>query len=128
MKAVVKASILLGTAFLLSACATDGVVTTQQIERPKLFLPDVDRVKFSEVHWYTINKTAKPGDVGSTDDVFKKSNSQTLLAVTPRDYENLSLNNAQILRTVKQLQSQVKAYKQYYIKNDAVNENKNNKK
>lgn len=124
MKAVVKISILLGMASLLSACATDSVVTTQQIEKPKLILPDVDRVKFSEVHWYTVNKAAKPDDASSTDDVFKKSNSQILLAVTPRDYEILSLNNAQILRTVKQLQSQVKAYKQYYIKDNDADKNK----
>lgn len=100
----------------LAACAgrtppTTAVVT---VEKPAIMVPSVDKVKLNDVQWYIITKDAKPGDDAHIDTVWKKSSGDSLFAVNSRDYEDLSVNTAQLVRVIKQLQAQVAAYKQYY--------------
>lgn len=103
-------------ALSLAACAgtpppTTAIVT---VEKPTLMLPNVDKIKLKDVDWNIVTRDAKPGDDGHIDTVWKKSSSDSLFAVTSRGYESLSLNMAEMTRVIKQLQTQVEAYKEYY--------------
>jgi hypothetical protein len=117
-------------ASMLAACAgtpppTTAIVT---VEKPTLMLPNVDKVKLHDVDWNIVTKSAKPNTDGHIDNVWKKSSSDSLFAVTSRGYENLSINMAEMTRVVKQLQAQVQAYKDYYqTDNDKLKESKDNK-
>ena len=100
----------------LAACAgtpppTTAIVT---VEKPTLMLPNVDKIKLKDVDWNIVTKDAKPGTDGHIDTVWKKSSSDSLFAVTSRGYESLSINMAEMTRVIKQLQTQVEAYKEYY--------------
>ena len=103
-------------ASMLAGCAgtpppTTAIVT---VEKPTLMLPNVDKIKLKDVDWNIVTKDAKPGTDGHIDTVWKKSSSDSLFAVTSRGYESLSLNMAEMTRVIKQLQTQVEAYKEYY--------------
>lgn len=108
------------TASLLSACASIQGTTTaiMQIDKGKIALPQVDRVNMRDVNWMVISKTAKPGGEGSPDEAFKRAHSDSVFAVSPKDYEAASINTANMLRAIKQLQAQVKALNDYYQPED----------
>jgi hypothetical protein len=104
----------------LAACAgtpppTTAIVT---VEKPTLMLPNVDKIKLKDVDWNIVTKDAKPGTDGHIDTVWKKASSDSLFAVTSRGYESLSINMAEMTRVIKQLQTQVEAYKEYYQKDN----------
>ena len=109
---VVKILALLTVAAVVAGCSptrsTQAVVT---VEKPPLVVPDVDNIKLRDVEWHVIGKD-NPGAA------FAKTKSNSLFAITPKGYENLSLNTAQMTRTIRQLQAQVKAYKDYYQNNN----------
>ena len=90
---------------------TTAVVT---VERPTLVLPSVDQVKLNDVEWHVVNKNAKPGSEDHIDTAFGKAHSESLFAINPRDYEDLAINQANLVKVIRQYQAQVNAYKQYY--------------
>ena len=112
MLKVVKA---LPLCLLLGACQTmqptTAVVT---IERPTLVLPNVDQVKLNDVEWHVVNKAAKPGSEDHIDTAFGKAHSESLFAINPKDYEDMAINQANIVKIIRQYQAQIKAYMQYY--------------
>ena len=104
----------------LAGCAgtpppTTAIVT---VEKPTLMLPNVDKIKLKDVDWNIVTRDAKPGTDGHIETVWKKSSSDSLFAVTSRGYESLSMNMAEMTRVIKQLQTQVEAYKEYYQKDN----------
>jgi hypothetical protein len=105
---------LAAATFLAGCQTTKPTVAVTTVERPELVLPSVDQVRLSDVQWYVIARNAKPEEEGSVDKAFGKARSESLFATTPKGYENLAVNNAQLVRTVRQLQAQVAAYKEYY--------------
>jgi hypothetical protein len=117
-------------ASMLAGCAgtpppTTAIVT---VEKPTLMLPNVDKIKLKDVEWNIVTREAKPGTDGHIETVWKKSTSDSLFAVTSRGYESLSLNMAEMTRVIKQLQTQVEAYKDYYqTDNDKKKESKETK-
>ena len=117
-------------ASMLAGCAgtpppTTAIVT---VEKPTLMLPNVDKIKLKDVEWNIVTKDAKPGTDGHIDTVWKKASSDSLFAVTSRGYESLSINMAEMTRVIKQLQTQVEAYKEYYQKdNDKKTDSKETK-
>jgi hypothetical protein len=117
-------------ASMLAGCAgtpppTTAIVT---VEKPTLMLPNVDKIKLKDVEWNIVTREAKPGTDGHIETVWKKSSSDSLFAVTSRGYESLSLNMAEMTRVIKQLQTQVEAYKEYYqTDNDKKKESKETK-
>ena len=116
--------ILFAVAFgtLVAGCQTTGTTTAiQQIEKPPLNLPPVDQVKMSELNWYVITKNAKSNEGGHIDQAFRKANSSSLYALSAKGYENLSVNNAKMVATIKQLQSQIRSLKEYYESKPAAN-------
>ena len=117
-------------ASMLAGCAgtpppTTAIVT---VEKPTLMLPNVDKIKLKDVDWNIVTRDAKPGTDGHIETVWKKASSDSLFAVTSRGYESLSLNMAEMTRVIKQLQTQVEAYKEYYQKdNDKKTDSKETK-
>ena len=112
MQKVVK---ILPIFLFLAACQTmqptTAVVT---VERPTLVLPSVDQVKLNDVEWHVVNKAAKPGSEDHIDTAFGKAHSESLFAINPRDYEDLAVNQANLVKVIRQYQAQINAYKQYY--------------
>lgn len=99
----------------LGACQSlkpDTAVVT--VDRPTLTVPPVDNIKVRDIDWHVISKNAKQGQPGSIDEAFRNSNSTSLYALSAKDYENLSINTANLLKSIKQYQAQVRAYQQYY--------------
>ena len=102
-------------ALALAGCATTEPTTAVvTVERPKLSLPTVDHLSMRDIEWHVLSKNAKPGQPGSADEAFRKSNSASLFALSAKDYEDISVNTANLLKVIKQYQSQIRAYNQYY--------------
>jgi diadenosine tetraphosphate (Ap4A) HIT family hydrolase len=101
---------------ILAGCAGTPTPTTAivQVDKPAMMLPNVDQVRLRDVDWYVITRDAKPNTPGHIDAVWKKTSKDSLFAVTSDDYEDLSLNVSELTKIIKQLQSQVQAYKEYY--------------
>lgn len=111
MRKVVK---LLPLCLLLAACQTTGTTAVVTVERPTLVLPSVDQVKLNDVEWHVVNKSAKPGSEDHIDTAFGKAHSESLFAINPRDYEDLAVNQANLVKVIRQYQAQINAYKSYY--------------
>jgi hypothetical protein len=110
---MLKVAKLLPLCLLLAACqtATTAVVT---VERPTLVLPSVDNIHLNDIEWHVVNKNAKPGADDSIDKAFGTAHSESLFAINPRDYEDLAVNQANLVKVIRQYQAQVSAYKSYY--------------
>jgi len=112
---MLKVAKLIPLCLLLAACQTmqptTAVVT---VERPTLVLPSVDQVKLNDVEWHVVNKAAKPGSEDHIDTAFGKAHSESLFAISPRDYEDMAINQANLVKVIRQYQAQINAYKQYY--------------
>jgi hypothetical protein len=116
---------------LVAGCAGTPAPTTAvvTVEKPALMLPNVDKIRLNDVDWNIVTRNAKPGTDGHIDTVWKKVSGDSLFAVNSRDYEDLSLNTAQMMKIIIQLQAQVKAYKEYYQKEpEKIKEEDNGKK
>ena len=111
MRKVVK---LLPLCLLLAACQTMPTTAVVTVERPTLVLPSVDQVKLNDVEWHVVNKNAKPGSEDHIDTAFGKAHSESLFAINPRDYEDMAVNQANLVKVIRQYQAQINAYKQYY--------------
>lgn len=128
---IVRIALLSFVALSLAACQTTNPTTAVvTVEKPPLVLPSVDVIKVQDAEWYVISKNAKPNTDGSTEQAFGKSRSDSLLAVTPRGYENLATNQANLVKVIRQYQAQIQAYRDYYArasKTDTQESNKNGK-
>ena len=115
---------------MLAGCAGTPAPTTAivQVEKPAMMLPSVDQVRLKDVEWHVITRDAKPETPGHIDNVWKKATKDSLFAVTSNGYENMSLNVAELTKVIKQLQSQIEAYKEYYQAEKKPKEEPNGKK
>ena len=112
MLKVVKA---LPLCLLLAACQTAQPTTAVvTVERPTLVLPSVDQIKLNDIEWHVVNKNAKPGSEDHIDTAFGAAHSESLFAINPRDYEDLAVNQANLVKVIRQYQAQVNAYTHYY--------------
>lgn len=116
--AVVKHAGIILAALLLAGCQSTKEPTTAivQVEKAPLMVPSVDNIKIQDVEWYVIKKNASGNQEGSSDQAFGKSRSDSLLAITPRGYENLATNQANLVKIIRQYQAQIAAYRDYYGK------------
>ena len=105
---------LLPLCLLLGACQTMPTTAVVTVERPTLVLPSVDQVKLNDVEWHVVNKNAKPGSEDHIDTAFGKAHSESLFAINPRDYEDMAVNQANLVKVIRQYQAQINAYKKYY--------------
>lgn len=106
------------TALALAGCQTTKEPTTAivQVEKAPLMVPSVDNIKIQDVEWHVIKKNASGDQEGSPESTFRKSHSDSLLAVTPRGYESLATNQANLVKIIRQYQAQIAAYRDYYGK------------
>ena len=115
MHQVVKILAAISVTALLMGCQTTQPTTAVvTVEKPTLMLPNVDQVQLSDVEWHIINKNAKTGADDHIDTTFRTANSDTLFAITPKDYEDMAINQANLVKVIRQYQAQLGAYKKYY--------------
>ena len=106
-------TLLIPTIFLSSCSSVPKVVTYKSapIDKPDLILPDTSVLELRDVDFIIVT-------IDNMDEVMKelqKVNSNiALFALTDVGYENLSLNNSEILKLLSQQQSIIAAYKSYY--------------
>ena len=100
----------------LSGCATlkkELVVNTKPIEKPKLDIPLPQPVKMQPMQWVVITDK----NYNSVIESVKDSNGLVfLVALDESSYKNLALNNANLLRYIREEKFVIAAYKQYYEK------------
>jgi len=99
--------------FLLFGCTTDPIIIqAKPIERIPLVLPDIDGYEAHDIKWIVITEA-------NASIVFaklkKKGIPVALIGVTGDGYKVLGLANGDKRKLIRQLQSQIKAYKKYYI-------------
>jgi hypothetical protein len=105
---------IFATALLVGCQTVQPTTAVVTVEKPTLLLPNVDQVKLNDVEWYIINKNAKTGAEDHIDTTFRTARSDTLFAITPKDYEDMAINQANLVKVIRQYQAQVGAYKKYY--------------
>jgi hypothetical protein len=109
--------IVLASLFLMTGCSFLSTpvktieVDAAPIERAPLTLPDVDKLTSRTVKWIIVT----PDNVNEVFAKLEKDGTDlALFAITDNGYENLSLNMADIIKLIKQQQSIIAAYKNYY--------------
>jgi hypothetical protein len=105
---------VLATALLVGCQSMQPTTAVVTVEKPTLLLPNVDQVKLNDVEWHVINKNAQAGAEDHIDTTFRTAHSDTLFAITPKDYEDMAVNQANLVKVIRQYQAQINAYKQYY--------------
>ena len=100
----------------LSGCATpkkELVVRTTPVEKPKLDVPLPQHVKMQPMQWVVITDKNYNDVIESVKDT---NGLVFLVALDESSYKNLALNNANILRFIREQKSVIAAYRQYYEK------------
>ena len=105
------------TIFLSSCSSLPEVVkyTSEPVERPLLVLPESAIATMKGVDYLIVTKDnieAVWSELEASD------KSIVLFALTSDGYENLALNNAEILRFLSEQRAVIIAYKEYYEKAD----------
>ena len=100
--------------FALSGCAIpkkELIVRTKYVERPKLDVPLPQYVKMQPMQWTVITDK----NCNSVIESVKDSNGLVfLVALDEVSYKNLALNNANLLRYIREEKSIIAAYRKYY--------------
>ena len=117
---MIKETLLAGTlALSLGGCSSFLPEVTkyssEPVERPLLVLPQSEIVNMKDVD-YIIVTQENVEEVWAELEASGKS--VVLFALTSDGYENLALNNADIIRYLSEQKAVVLAYKEYYEKAD----------
>jgi hypothetical protein len=132
---MIKETILISTLALfgLSGCASFmpevTKYSTEPVERPLLVLPESEIINMKDVDYIVVTRE-------NVEEVWAEleasGKSIVLFALTHEGYENLALNNADIIRYLSEQRAVIIAYKEYYEKADKAigdaNEKNKNKK
>lgn len=108
--------LLIPITLVISACSTPTPepvieVRSKPIERPVLSLPSSTSYQTRPVEWVIIT----PENFNEKIETLKNNKEETaFFALSPTGYENLSKNMADILRFVREQNSVIVAYKNYY--------------
>ena len=120
---MIKETLLVGTIALSSLSLTGcssflpevTKYSSEPVERPLLVLPESEIVNMKNVDYIVVTKE-------NVDEVWAEleasGKSIVLFALTADGYENLVLNNADIIRYLSEQRAVVVAYKEYYEKAD----------
>lgn len=118
---MIKETILVGTLALfgLSGCASFmpevTKYSTEPVERPLLVLPESEIINMKDVDYIVVTRE-------NVEEVWAEleasGKSIVLFALTHEGYENLALNNADIIRYLSEQKAVIIAYKEYYEKAD----------
>jgi hypothetical protein len=100
----------------LSGCATlkkELVVRTKPVEKPRLDVSLPQPVKMQPMQWVVITDK----NYNDVIETVKDSNGLVfLVALDETSYKNLAINNANLLRYIREEKAVIAAYKQYYEK------------
>jgi hypothetical protein len=100
----------------LSGCATlkkELVVRTKPVEKPRLDVSLPQPVKMQPMQWVVITDK----NYNDVIETVKDSNGLVfLVALDESSYKNLAINNANLLRYIREEKAVIAAYKQYYEK------------
>jgi hypothetical protein len=127
---MIKETILIGTLALfgLSGCASFmpevTKYSTEPVERPLLVLPESEIINMKDVDYIVVTRE-------NVEEVWAEleasGKSIVLFALTHEGYENLALNNADIIRYLSEQKAVIIAYKEYYEKADKAISDANDK-
>ena len=117
---MIKETLLAGTiALSLGGCSSFlpevTKYSTEPVERPLLVLPESEIVNMKEVDYIVVTEE-NIQEVWAELEASGKS--IVLFALTSDGYENLALNNADIIRYLSEQKAVIIAYKEYYEKAD----------
>ena len=100
----------------LNGCATlkkELVVRTKPVEKPRLDVSLPQPVKMQPMQWVVITDK----NYNDVIETVKDSNGLVfLVALDETSYKNLAINNANLLRYIREEKAVIAAYKQYYEK------------
>ncbi|SVA41638.1 uncharacterized protein METZ01_LOCUS94492 [marine metagenome] len=89
--------------------------STEPVERPLLVLPESEIINMKDVDYIVVTRE-------NVEEVWAEleasGKSIVLFALTHEGYENLALNNADIIRYLSEQRAVIIAYKEYYEKAD----------
>ena len=117
---MIKETLLAGTlALSLGGCSTFlpevTKYTSEPVERPLLVLPQSEIVNMKDVDYIVVTQE----NIQEVwDELEASGKSIVLFALTHEGYENLALNNADIIRYLSEQKAVIIAYKEYYEKAD----------
>lgn len=104
--------LLLAIVFIMfNGCAEKTLIEREQVKKVELNLKSPEPIEMKDVSFYVIKKE-------NSDSVFKdlekKEKENVLFGITPKDYENMSLNIAKIKKYMIEQQNIIDSYKKYY--------------
>jgi len=101
------------TSFFLASCSTiqELKLLTLDEPRPTLVVPEVDQLDMDNITWVIVT----PENVQEIFQDLKDKNIRlALFSLTSNGYQAISINNANIIKLIKQQESIIAAYEQYY--------------
>ena len=99
-------------AIMLAGCQTTNTVMTPILQdRPAFVPPPLTAAKQSPVNWIVLNKGNAAEKIAELE---KSDGVVAVFALTPRGYENLSINVAELRRYIQQQNAIIAAMRQYY--------------
>lgn len=109
-------------AIILAGCQTTNTISTPVLQdRPAFVPPPIASAKQAPVNWIVLNKSNAAEKLAELE---KSEGIVAVLALTPRGYENLSMNVAELRRYIQQQNAIIAAIREYYetpVVNDNVN-------
>ena len=96
---------------LLTGCKQNKIKVVPIETKPKLSVADAPPVKLGKVEWIVITEA----NFASVVAKLKASKSSiVIMGVTTDGYKNIRMNEAQLLKLIKQQKSVTMAYRKYY--------------
>jgi len=108
--------LLMIIALSVSGCSLFGKkaepieISCVPIEKVPLILPDVDQYRGRDVEWVIVT----PANYQQIIKDISRKGSPALFALTSKGYENIGLNQSDILKLIKQQREIIIAYEKYY--------------
>lgn len=99
--------------FFLASCSSikELQILTVDEPRPTLVVPSVDQLDMDNIKWVIVT----PENVQEVFQDLKDKNIRlALFSLTSDGYQSISINNANIIKLIKQQKSIIAAYEQYY--------------
>lgn len=86
-------------------------INTKPDERPELILPEIDQFKSKDVKWVLVTKDNAEQIL---NDLESNNKPIVLFSLDDDNYQNLTLNMADLMKLIQQQKAIIAAYKGYY--------------
>ena len=99
-------------AFLLISCGSTQVVNSPTLyDRPTIELTNPQPVQQLPIDWFVITQENLEQKIA---EIRAKNTSFVVIAVTPQGYQNMSMNEAELRRYIRQQEVLIASYRKYY--------------